>query len=69
MNTVTARLTSRKFLLTVVVMLLILLNDTLELGLDKDTLTSLLVGNGIFVAGEATVDAVRASKQVTHDEV
>lgn len=69
MQTTKERLLSRKFLLTVVVMALILLNDTLELGLDRDTLTGLLVGNGIFVAGEATVDAVRASQQVTHDEV
>ena len=52
---------SRKFWLAVVSALLIVLNDGLDLGIDKDTVLSFAGIVATFILGEAGVDAARAN--------
>jgi hypothetical protein len=53
---------SRKFVLTFITMLTVLLNDCLGLSLDPETITNLLYGTGIYVAGQGAVDVALAAK-------
>jgi cyanophycinase-like exopeptidase len=53
---------SRKFVLTMMTMLTVLLNDALGLSLDPETITNMLIGNGIYVAGQGAVDVALAAK-------
>lgn len=53
---------SRKFVLTFMTMITVLLNDCLGLNLDPETITNMLIGNGIYVAGQGAVDTALAVK-------
>lgn len=59
---------SRKFWMAVVTAVLIVLNDGLDLGIDKETVIAFAGIVATFILGEAAVDAKRAGKEKTNDD-
>lgn len=65
-----SKLLSRKFLLALATGVLIIANDGLDMGLDRDTIMSVVGIVGIWIFGEAAVDISGKEKkkpEVTDD--
>lgn len=60
MDTLKEKLGSRKFLVTIAGVITVVANDYFKLGLDKDTVFSMVSMIAAYVLGQAHVDAKKA---------